>query len=225
MLIKNHIKAKRYISVILLNLILGICASAQVSSKTGLTDAESRLIAGSKRAILETGISKPYFEEHFQLIKVIDQPGDRRVVWKYSINEYETDLNDAVGYYTAQDGERVDTHSIKQVLGSTHDIEKTIPRKQAERIMKRCIGNHVSPSIIFRSFSVSGKASLYMTASNVKRRQEEKRSRKSEKASKNKDAELDELREEGDENERPSYFGIVDLETGKCTKGKAVVAP
>jgi hypothetical protein len=199
--------------------------------KARLTGAAAGLAAGSKRVIIETGISEPYFDEHFQLIKVIDQPGDRRIVWKYSVNEYEATVNDAVGYYTGKDGVRVDTHSIKQMLGSTHDIKKTISRKQAESIMKRCIGSYTTPSVIFRS--VSGKASLYMMGSSVskkrdsdEKREEERRKRESEKkAQKDKAAELDTLKEEDDEGERPSYFGLVNLETGKCTRGKAIVAP
>ena len=201
--------------------------------KTKLTGAEAQLVAGSKQAIVETGISEPYFKQHFQLIKVTNQPGDRRIIWKYSINEYEATLNDAVGYYSAGDGQRVNTHSIKQILGSAHDIEKTISRNQAERIMKRCIGKFTTPSIVFRPLAVSEKTSLYMMASSVsknrdgaEKREEEKRKKESEKrASKNKTAQLDMLREEGDEGEKPSYFGMVNLETGKCTKGKAIVAP
>lgn len=197
-----------------------------------LTDAEARLAAGSKRAILETGISEPYFDGHFRLVKVIDQPGDRRAVWKFSVNGYEADVNDAVGYYAGKDGARVDTHSIKQLLGSTHDIEKTISRRQAESIMKRCIGSYANPSVVFRS--VSGKASLYMIGSSVikkrdaaeKREEAERRKREvAKKDQKNKPADLDTLREEDDGGEKPSYFGMVNLETGKCTKGKAIVAP
>lgn len=202
--------------------------------KIKLSDAEAQLVTGSKRAILEAGFSEPYFEAHFQLINVMNQPGDRRIIWKYSINEYETTLNDAVGFYSAEDGRRVDTHSIKQILGAAHDIEKTIPRQQAEKIMKRCIGRYTTPLIIFRPLSAPGKAALYMMASSVsinresaeKREAEKKRKKGSEKkASKNEAAKLDKLREEGDEGEAPSYFGMVDLETGACTKGKAIVAP
>ena len=202
--------------------------------KASLTAAEARLMAGSKRAILEAGISEPYFEKHFQLINVMNQPSDRRVVWKYTINEYEAILNDAVGYYTS-DGERIDTHSIKDTLGSAYDIEKTITKKQAEKSMKDCIGKYASQSIMYRSLAVPGKATLYMTATsaskkrdNAERREREEERRKEAKKgeSKKKDSQLDAIEEEEDENEGPPvYFGIVNLETGKCTKGKAVVTP
>jgi hypothetical protein len=53
-----------------------------------LTASEQTLVDGSKQAILETGISEPYFKTHFKLLNVIDKPSDRRVVWQFSINQY-----------------------------------------------------------------------------------------------------------------------------------------
>jgi hypothetical protein len=203
------------------------------SDRQSLTSAEARLVSGSKKAILETGISEPYFEKHFRLVTAIDKTGDRRVVWKFSINEYEATLNDAVGYYTSEDGRRVDVHSIKDALGSTHDIEKTIPKKEAERIMNRCIGKYTSVTVVFQALT-KGNAALVMTASPVgtskadkeKREREEKSKKESDKkSSKKKTPESDMVREEGGEGGGPSYFGILDLESGRCTKGKAIVAP
>lgn len=90
-----------------------------VVAQTGkLTASEQTLVDGSKRAILETGISESYFNAHFKLLNVIDKPSDRRVVWQFSVNQYQTVLNDAIGYYT--DGaKRVNTHSIAKSLGQT----------------------------------------------------------------------------------------------------------
>src|SRR6266496_271890 len=203
------------------------------SDRQSLTSSEARLVSGSKSAILETGISEAYFEVHFRLVAAIDKTGDRRVVWKFSINEYEATLNDAVGYYTSRDGRRVDVHSIKDALGSTHDIEKTIPKKEAERIMNRCIGKYTSVTVVFQALT-KRNAALVMTASPAgtnkadkeKREREEKSKKESEKgSSKKKTPESDTIRQEGDEGGGPSYFGILDLESGRCTKGKAIVAP
>ncbi len=203
------------------------------SDRQSLTSSEARLVSGSKSAILETGISEAYFEVHFRLVTAIDKTGDRRVVWKFSINEYEATLNDAVGYYTSRDGRRVDVHSIKDALGSTHDIEKTIPKKEAERIMNRCIGKYTSVTVVFQALT-KRNAALVMTASPAgtnkadkeKREREEKSKKESEKgSSKKKTPESDTIRQEGDEGGGPSYFGILDLESGRCTKGKAIVAP
>jgi len=206
--------------------------------RQSLTSSEARLVSGSKTAILETGISEPYFEVHFRLVTAINTTGDRRVVWKFSINEYEATLNDAVGYYTSEDGRRVDVHSIKDALGSTHDIERTIPKKEAERIMNRCIGKHTGVTVVFQALT-KRNAALVMTASPVvttkgdkekrereEKSKEEKSKKESEKrTSKKKTPESDTIREEGDEGGGPSYFGILDLESGRCTKGKAIVAP
>jgi len=203
------------------------------SDRQSLTAPEARLVNGSKIAILETGISEPYFEVHFRLVTAIDKSADRRVVWRFSINEYEAILNDAVGYYTSADGRRVDVHSIKDALGSTHDIEKTISKKEAERIMNRCIGKYTSVTVVFQALT-KRSAALVMTASPVgtnkadkeKQEREEKSKKESEKrSSKKKTPESDTIREEGDEGRGPSYFGILDLESGRCTKGKAIVAP
>src|SRR5215471_6529597 len=54
-----------------------------------LSTSEARLVNGSMRAIVETGISEAYFHQHFHVVSVIDKPGDRRVVWKFSIMDYE----------------------------------------------------------------------------------------------------------------------------------------
>ena len=201
-------------------------------ARQSLTSFEARLVSGSKTAILETGISEPYFETHFKLVTAIDKTGDRRVVWKFSINEYEATLNDAVGYYTSDGGDRIDVHSIKDILGSAHDIEKTIPRKQAEKRMRECIGRFTNPSVVFKA--LTGNASLLMIASSAgknpskseEREREEKRKQESGKrASKSQTSELDAIKQEENERGGPSYFGMVNLETGKCTKGKAVIVP
>jgi hypothetical protein len=204
----NHTALRRILSIALLNVAVGICATAQTATNAEakaaqrLTGAEAQLVAGSKRALLETGFSEPYFEEHFQVIRVINQPGDRRIVWKFSINEYEATLNDAVGYYSAEDGRRVNTHSIKQVLGSTRDIKKTITRKQAEKIMTRCIGKYTEPTIVFKALTAQGNATLFMVAAPAGKKRAGA----------------------GEQRVGPSYFGNVNLETGKCTLGKGATA-
>jgi hypothetical protein len=65
-----------------------------------LTDAERALVASSRKAIIQTGVSESYFDRHFTLMKAVNQPGDRRVVWKFAINGYETFVSDQLGYYT-----------------------------------------------------------------------------------------------------------------------------
>src|ERR1044071_1389768 len=95
-------------SALLLSLALIVLAQ---TDNRKLTSSEQTLVDASKKAIIETGISETYFNAHFKLLNVVDKPADRRVVWQFSVNQYQTVLNDAIGYYT--DGaNRVNTHSI-----------------------------------------------------------------------------------------------------------------
>src|SRR6185295_11432918 len=111
-------------SALLLPLVLIVFAQADIRQ---LTAAELILVDGSKGAILLTGISEPYFNKHFKLLKVIAKPSDRRVVWQFSVNGYQAVLNDAIGSsYTDLFRRPVDTHSI--ALGKTTEIERTISR-------------------------------------------------------------------------------------------------
>jgi hypothetical protein len=89
---------------LLLSLALIIFAQAD----RNLTASEQTLVDGLKQAILETGISGAYFTAHFKLLNVVDKPSDRRVVWQFSVNQYEAVLNDAIGYYT-EGAKRVNT--------------------------------------------------------------------------------------------------------------------
>ena len=59
----------------------GILDPKQVTQQpANLTQAERALVAGSRQAITVTGISEAYFDRHISLMKVVNQPGDRRVV-------------------------------------------------------------------------------------------------------------------------------------------------
>ena len=180
-------------------------ASAQVASK-----ADQELAADSKKAIIETGISEPYINDHFRLLKVVNEAGDRHVDWKYSVNEYETMLVDDVGYYTSDAGQRVDVHSIKNELFSAYDIKKTIPRSKADAAMKSCIGEHQDTVIVYRSLKAPGKAGLYLSA----------RSKTPPDGGKEKDKEQ--------ENEIEGLFfnvAFIDLETGKCSIERGKLTP
>ena len=199
----------------------------QVESK--LTAAEKILVAGSRAAILRTGISEPYFDRHFKLLRVVNQPGDRRVLWKYSINQYGTIVSDVIGYYT-QAGKRIDTHGVATTLFVTTDIKQTIPRWRANRIMRACIGDFTNASVEYRG-SGQEKAKLVLVAEFIPKagRSRDKDSGGREarertlKAQSGKGVDIIEAEEE---NTRPPiFFGSVDLETGKCVKGRAAIAP
>src|SRR5688572_8766504 len=127
-----------------------------------LNEAERALVAGSRNAIVRSGLSSAYFDRHFTLVQVVNRSGDRRVVWSFSVNEYATTVTDVLGYYTAN-GKRRDTHSVTATLGATSEIKRTISRKTADRLMQKCVGSFTNPSLEYRA-SGTGPARLLLTA-------------------------------------------------------------
>ena len=201
-----------------------------------LTKAQKSLMEGSKRAIIKTGMSETYFNKHFHIVQVVDNPADRRVVWRFALNEYEAIVNDSIGYHT-EGGIRKDIHGVASLFSSTSDIERTITRQKADRIMRACLGEFGSTAIEYRADD-SGKAGLFLTAASIpkpkrlsrketadrKRKLEEAESR--EKAAKEKRGnETDVVDEEEGEDRPPIFLGSVNLETGKCRKGIAQAGP
>jgi len=207
---------------LLLSLVLIVFAQADIRQ---LTASELILVDGSKGVILLTGISEPYFNKHFKLLKVIDKPSDRRVVWQFSVNGYQTVLNDAIGYSTDLFARRVYTHSI--ALGETTEIQRTISRARALRLMRSCIGDFENPAVEYGP--VNGRAELLLVA-NARNRVESKsaRERQREERAKQKAtaAGTDVIESEEDEGGiKPLLLGAINLQTGKCTKGAGTIAP
>ena len=213
-------------NALLVSLVLVVVAQAGRK----LTASEQTLVEGSKKAILETGISEPYFTAHFKLLNVIDKPSDRRVVWQFSVDQYQAVLNDAIGYYS--DGaKRVNTHSIAKSLGQTTEIRRTISRGRALRLMKSCIGNFDNPAVEYGP--VNGRAELLLVAnartraeSKSEREREREREREEREKRKAAAAGTDVVESEEDEGEiKPLLLGAINLQTGKCTKGAGMIAP
>lgn len=214
-----------------------VAPSVKETPMPELSAEASKLVEGSKRAVLATGISEPYFKQHFRLVRVMDKPGNRFVEWKYSVNEYETLLTDSVGYTTIE-GKRVNIHSIGSTLGSTSDINKTIPKRQAQRIIKNCIGQYSDDTVIFQPLWSSNKAKLYLTAmSAVPTTAAAPVVKKVDAASSTPTATAppptaktpapsseDMPHSKGrDVTPRPPFWiGYVNLETGECIKGRGV---
>lgn len=188
-----------------------------------------KLIEGSKKAIIETGFSERYFDEHFTLVEAFDKAGDTRVVWRFSLNGYQTLINDAMGYYTRERGKRVYVHSVTTTLGSTKDITKTISRRQAEAQMRSCLGNFVNETVVLMRLKATDKISLYLVAYSTTRSSKSQVERRRERARNEiprpKNSAIDEPPKEGDEDNRPIPIGYVNLETGKCSIGQASTTP
>lgn len=214
--------------VLLLTLALIVNGFAQDK----LTASEAALVEGSKQAILATGISEPYFKTHFKLLSVVDKPSDRRVMWQFSVNEYQAVVTDAVGYAT-QGGKQVDLHSVGKALGQTSEIHRTVTRARALKILKSCIGPYETPSVTYGP--VDGRAELLLVASarvpaeKTKSEREKERERDREERNKRKAeaAGIDALAKEEEEGEggAPITLGTVNLRTGKCTKGALLSSP
>jgi hypothetical protein len=215
------------IVALLISSVFGQSAS-QLTKK--LTASEQALVDGSKKAILNTGLSENYFNAHFKLLNVVDKPSDRRIVWQFSINQHQTVVNDSIGFYT-QGTKRVNTHSVERTLGQTSEISRTLTRSRALKIMKSCIGNFDNPVVEYGP--VDGRAELLLVA-NARTRVESKSEREEEREREQKErdkqkavaAGTDVIKTEEDEGkEPPVIFGFVNLRTGKCTKGAALTSP
>ena len=209
---------------------------AQASPAPGaLTAPERALVEGSREAIIGTGLTPGYFDAHFRVARVVDLPGDRRVVWAFSVGGYEASVTDSVGFYT-EGGRRVDTHSVAGTLGSTSDITRTVPRAEAERVMRRCIGRFADPRVEYRAHGEGGVAALLLTAQHVaaparapKRRAAERAEREArERRERRRRAARrgDAIEEEDEGGELPAVvLGAVDLVTGECTVGRGQAGP
>ncbi len=201
-------------------------------AQSKLTASETALVEGSKQAILATGISEAYFKAHFKLLSVVDKPSDRRVMWQFSVNEHQTVITDAIGY-RMEGTKRIDLHGVTKALGQTSEIQRTVTRARALRLMRSCIGAFESPSVTYGP--VDGRAELLLIASSpkppekVKSEREKEREREREERDKKRAAtagtDVLESEEEEERETRPILLGAINLTTGKCTKGAAVSSP
>lgn len=179
-----------------------------------LDEDARRLVSGSREAFLAAGFSASYFDRHFSPFKVVNLPADRRVVWRFRAGGHEAYVDDSVGFYTDAGGRRVDTHSVASTLAAARDPRRTITRRQAERLMRACIGEFEGGAVVFQQFG--GRTALVFTAASA-----------SPTAPPAPAAAWGETAAGGDPLRRggrkgpPVYVGAVDLETGRCIKGRA----
>ena len=104
--------------------------------------------------------------------------------------------------------------------------------------MKSCIGNFAEPAVQFGP--VEGMAQLLLVATkkgSLSRREREERERREQRERKEarerkkqksstKNTSGDEIENEGEEGDaEPIVIGYINLQTGKCTKGKGVMTP
>lgn len=193
-----------------------------------LDEDEKRLVQSSKAALLAAGMSEDYFDRHFKLLRVMNKPSDRRVVWLFKVNEYEALVNDTVGFYADERGRHVYTHSIANSIGEARDIKRTISRRRAERIMRRCIGEFQNESVAYQSFGPEGRAALVFTAISLPSADSTTKAKTGSVAPPS--SSTPPAKEDGNPydyvkpggKKKPFLLtGSVNLETGRCTKGVA----
>lgn len=215
---------------------------APAPDAAALNATERALVAGSREAVIRTGISAAFFDRHFRVARVVDRPGDRRVVWRFSVGGHEATVNDAVGFYT-EGARRVDTHSVAATLSDTSDITRTITRRRAELLMRRCIGRFLDPQVEYRAHGAGGRAALLLTAHTLVPRRRDLRGGEGRAARERGEREgrereergrarsggsraLDEVEAEDEEGAGPVVvLGAVDLVTGECTVGYGQAGP
>jgi hypothetical protein len=211
-----------------------LSATVQSSElKKPLTEEEQRLVAESRKAIVETGMSETFFDSSFVLNQVLTSPGDRRVVWTITVDGVSANVNDSVGFYT-DNGRRVDTHSVANTLGKTAEINRILSKQDGERIMRRCIGSaSTTTGVEFRplvrgdaaTFVLTGERIIKRSAISAKERREEHERKDMdarEGQSHQRSTDRDELEEETEGENLPVIItGNVDLQTGRCIRGRA----
>jgi hypothetical protein len=203
--------------------------SAAEQSMGGVSPPQhaDELAKRSRKAIIETGFSEGYFDEHFRLVETFDRLGDVRVVWRFSINGYEMLVSDAIGYYT-EGQKRIYVHSVKNTLGATRDISRTITRRRAETLMRACLGKYTGEATLLMRLSRTERASLYLTAQSITRpgqRDKGLREIESEERVSKRQSKIDEPEREVIKPGPPMYLGYINLETGRCSRGQARVTP
>ncbi len=182
-----------------------------------LTPEEELLVRGSKAAMIGTGFSERYFDQHFKPVRVYNSAGDRRVVWRFRLNGYETLVNDSVGFYTDASGRRVDSHMVSASLGKTRDIRRTIPFSRAQSAMKECIGEYSPGSILLQRFDTDGRVSLVFNAVSLPPAGEPTPMPSAAGPRPDRPG-------PGGKKKQPFLsIGSIDLETGRCIKGVAQV--
>ena len=198
--------------------------SSQMQVK--LDDAQIALVDGSKQAIIAAGISEPYFNSHFTLVNVFNQPSDRRVIWKFVVNGYEAIINDSIGF-TSVGAVKTDIHSVSRNLGRLTEIRKTVTRSHALHALNRCIGSYSEAYVEFGQ--INGRSELFLVGTQTPgvNRHEPAMGREREEAEKRSDVSsgTDVIEnEDGEKQKSPVTIGYINLQTGKCTTGKGVLA-
>jgi hypothetical protein len=210
-------------------LAVALCAAAPLEAQTARPrtpdappaagEAERELVRSSRAAIIAAGFSAPFFDKHFSVYKVVNTPGDRRVMWRFRAHGHETYVNDSVGSSADARGRRINTHSAAVTLAGARDLRRAITRRRAERIMRSCIGPFEGGAVVFQQFGPQPRAALVFTASTPPPPEASDLPASTFPSEPSGNADL----QRGGKKGPFMSLGAVDLETGRCVKGVAQV--
>jgi hypothetical protein len=223
-LTRFHVKSSAWI------LLITICALAfdfdPGRAATAASQDQDELVRTSRAAIINTGFSPEYFDKHFKLVQVVNKPGDLRVIWQFTRDDYQLRLNDSIGFYTAAGGRKTYVHSIGNELGKTRNIGKTISKRAAQSKMRSCLGGKFISESVALMVSPDHKPGLYLMAYSAKGRSKEDPDRERHEQKQSRPASDRDLPPTESESggERPVRIGYINLETGKCSQGEASAA-
>jgi len=208
---------------------VAICLLAtQAGSGKALTASpqnQDEMVRTSRQAVVDTGFSPDYFDKHFKLIQVVNKPGDIRVVWQFTHGEYQIQVTDSFGFYTAG-GKRIYVHSIANNLGRTRNLGETISKRRALAKMTSCLGGRfASDSVVLMRLHQDRQAGLYLMAYAAKGRTKEDSDRERYEKQQSRPADAQDRPPVEGDRDRPVTIGYINLETGKCSKGEASSTP
>lgn len=107
------------------------------SNNTQNQNANQQTINDSRQAIIATGFSPQYFDQHFSYAgtNTVNNGQDTLVKWNASINGYQTSVIDDISN---------GTHNVSKLLGKSRDITNTIPQSTADQKLSTCLNQPIS---------------------------------------------------------------------------------
>ena len=133
---------------------LGIIASKDCLLELGsgqgiITDSSAPIALSSRKILLESGLSEQYVNKQFSFMCGIEySPSNHRVVWKYTIGEYEGILEGIINAPQNVAPRFSDIQNVaprfSDIVGRLHDIQNVLPRITAEKQMEQCLGGKPS---------------------------------------------------------------------------------
>ena len=188
------------------------------------TEDDDLLAAGSRRAIMDAaGFSADYFDRHFSLARVVNSPGDRRVVWRFKLGEYETVVNDPVGFYLDEGGRQVYVHAAAAQFACAGETARVIPRDRAEQLMRECVGEFRGAAVVFQPHGAASRPALVLVATSGPPavRKTSPSLKEGSVAPLVTNASREDVPRQGGTKPPPLNVGAVNLETGECARGIA----